>query len=736
MSLSRREFLKATAVSGGGLMLSFSLGGCAASDNGYRQSDGEGRWTPNAWLEITDQNGITLTIARVEMGQGTVTGMTTLVAEELDVPPDTLQTRFAPVGDAYRNPLYKLQLTGGSTSLATSWQPLREAGAAARIMLERAAARTWNVEARRCTGRDGRVWHPDGQTTLTYGQLAALAAHETVPDPVPLRPQSDWRYIGKTNTRHDAEIKSTGQAEYGIDVDLPDMVYAVMTRPPRLGLRVDGFNANTVRAMPGVIDVVETERGVAVVADKYWRARKAQDALEIVWDETDALDLDVDRVFEIYARAADDDSGETEREDGDVEQARSQAGQVLEAEYRVPFLAHATMEPMNATARVNENGIEVWAPTQAPDLGRIAAARVTDFSPDEVTIHTTWIGGGFGRRLTQDYIEEVAAIAFQVRRPVKLLWSREDDMRHDVYRPAMLHRLSATLSDEQLTGWDHQIVGPQVLNWYARNAAAAQFPWAPKFLYDSLARVGVMAEGIATPKDTSAIEGAVEYPYAAPNVRVRHTHVDAGIPISYWRSVGHSHNGFVVETFMDEIAHSLGRDSYAFRRDLLKQKPGDLAVLDRAAKLGDWSRPVPEGRARGIAIHRSFGTLVAQVVEAGIEGGAIRVYRVACVVDCGQVVNPDVVRMQMESGIMFGLTAALYGEIEFEQGAVKQGNFDDYRLLSMYDLPEMTIDIIDSEALPTGVGEPGVPPVMPALGNALFALTGKRQRSMPFKVEV
>lgn len=390
---------------------------------------------------------------------------------------------------------------------------------------------------------------------------------------------------------------------------------------------------------------------------------------------------------------------------------------------------------MNATAWYRNDSIDVWAPTQAPDLGRIAAARVTDLSPSDVTINTTFLGGGFGRRLTQDYIEEAAAVAFRVKKPVKVIWSREEDTQHDLYRPAMLHRMQAGLDGNQLTGWHHQIVGPQLLDWYVRNAAPAQYPWAPKFMYDTLGKVGLLAEGIATPKDMSAIEGAIEYPYNVDNIDIRHTHTDPGVPVTFWRSVGYSHNGFAVETFMDELAHEAGEDPYQFRRKLLAGQPRHLEVLDRVVRIAGWNKPVAEGRGRGIALFKSFGTFVAQVVEAGVENGAIRVYKVACAVDCGQVVNPRIVEDQIEGGIIFGLTAALYGEITFENGQVNQSNFHDYQLMRQYELPEVTVDIVESTEAPTGVGEPGVPPVTPALGNALFALTGKRQRSLPLKAD-
>ncbi|MBS8241493.1 xanthine dehydrogenase family protein molybdopterin-binding subunit [Marinobacter lipolyticus] len=731
MTMNRRDFLKVTGASSGSLVLALSLAGCAGVRAGYEEE--EGSWRPDAWLELTTDNNVYFTLARVEMGQGTYTGLTTLVAEELEVEPASITPKFAPVAPEYRNPLYKLQLTGGSTSLATSWEPLRQAGAHAREMLILAAAKVWGVDHRECTAMDGQVRHPNGVDALAYGKLVQLASGEVVRHEVALKPPSQWRYIGRDRGRLDAEAKSTGTAEYGIDVELPDMVYAVVTRPPRHGGRVQSFNGADIEGMPGVLDVLEIERGVAIVASKYWQARKAQQQLKVEWDNTDALDLSTDDVFAHYHRAADEDAGERERNDGSFTGAAESAERVVEASYEQPYLAHATLEPMNATAWYRGNTMEVWAPTQAPDLGRIAAARVSDLSPSDVTINTTFLGGGFGRRLTQDYIEEAAAVAYRVKQPVKVIWSREEDTRHDLFRPAMLHRMKASVSGNQVTGWHHQVVGPQILDWYVRNAAPAQYPWSPKFLYDTLGRVGLMAEGIATPKDMSAIEGAVDYPYEVANVEIRHTHTDPGVPITWWRSVGYSHNGFAAETFMDELAHETGNDPYDFRRGLLKDQPRHLAVLDRVAAIADWRAGAPAGRARGLALFQSFGTYVAQVIEASIENGEIRIHRVWCAVDCGQVVNPAIVRDQIEGGIIFGLTAALHGEITLENGAVQQSNFHDYALMRNYELPSVEVDVVDSTEPPTGVGEPGVPPVLPALGNALFALTGKRQRTLPLK---
>ncbi|MBD3639677.1 MAG: xanthine dehydrogenase family protein molybdopterin-binding subunit [Marinobacter sp.] len=733
MAMNRRDFLKVGAGASGSLMLSLSLPGCSGLPTGYEEETGE--WRPDAWLEITRDDRIYFTLARVEMGQGTYTGLTTLIAEELEVAPEAIEPRFAPVADEYKNPLYKLQLTGGSTSLATSWEPLRIAGASARELLIRAAAGVWRVDAAECSAGEGRIIHPNGLDSMRYGQLVELASKEILRGEVALKPAAEWKYIGKQNRRLDARAKSTGTAVYGIDVSLPDMVYAVITRSPRFGGKVQSFNGDEVRAMTGVLEVMEIDRGVAIVADRYWRARKAQDALKVQWDFSEALGLSTAEVFETYRKAAVEDAGESERSEGDTESVLANADKVVEAEYSQPYLAHATLEPMNATAWYRKDHMEVWAPTQAPDLGRIAVARVTDLAPDEVTINTTFLGGGFGRRLTQDYIEEAAAVAFRMDRPVKVIWSREEDTRHDLYRPAMLHRMKAGLNKGELSGWDHQIVGPQILNWYVRNAGPAQFPWTPRFLYDTLGTVGVWAEGLATPKDISAIEGAIDYPYQVANIDIRHTHIDPGVPITWWRSVGYSHNGFAVETFMDELAHEAGQDPYRFRRRLLEDEPRHREVLDRAARLGGWDTPVPEGRARGIALMRSFGTYVAQVVEAGFENGSIRVYRVAAAVDCGQVVNPAIVVDQIEGGILFGLTAALYGEITLERGEVQQSNFHDYPLLRHYERPEVEVEIVDSNETPTGVGEPGVPPVIPALGNALFALTGRRQRTLPLRAE-
>jgi isoquinoline 1-oxidoreductase/isoquinoline 1-oxidoreductase beta subunit len=458
MTMNRRDFLKVSTGASGSLILAVSIPGCATVQTGFQPETGE--WKPDIWLELTRDDDILFTLARVEMGQGTYTGLTTLVAEELDVEPGRIKVKFAPVAPEYRNPLFGLQLTGASTSLATSWEPLRVAGAQARQMLVMAAARVWEVDAEQCKTQDGRVVHPNGLDSLRYGQLVELADREVIRGEVPLKPRSEWKYIGRMGSRLDARAKATCTAVYGMDVELPGMVYAVMTRSPRYGGKARSFNRDDVIGMPGVTDAFITERGVALVAQRYWQARKAQQQLQVEWDFSEALDTSTEAVFEGYRQAASKDPGAKERSDGNVDRAAARAKQVVEAEYEQPYLAHATMEPMNATAWYHDGGMDVWAPTQAPDLGRIAAARHTDLSPGKVNIHTTFLGGGFGRRLTQDYIEEAAAVAYQLKVPVKLIWSREEDTRHGFLRPAMLHRMKGSLNDGELTGWHHQIVGP------------------------------------------------------------------------------------------------------------------------------------------------------------------------------------------------------------------------------------------------------------------------------------
>lgn len=733
LKASRRQFIKASITTTGGFGLALNLPGCAIL-SGQDITDDNG-WLPNAWLEIKTNSDIVFTLDRIEMGQGTTTGLTTLLAEELEVEPAKIIIVYAPVQNIYRNPDYGLQMTGGSNSISSSWVQIREAGAVAREMLVAAAAEVFGVSIAQCFAENGQVSLQTKDKKIRYGDLVLLAAAQSVPTKPTLKKASEYRYIGKQNARLDISGKVNGQTAYGIDTEIKGMAYAVVSRCPVFGGKVIRFNAEQVLASKGVVSVFEIYNGIAIVAEQYWQARKAQNLLEIVWDEGPLAGLSSSEMFDTFKRAALEDEGSYVREEGDFEGAVEQSAKTIEVEYQTPFLAHATLEPMNCVVEVNDKRAQVWAPTQAPDLARIAVARVTDLSPDDVDVKVTAIGGGFGRRLTQDFIEEAAAVAYQAKRPIKLMWSREEDTQHDWYRPATYHKMKATLSkNNTVTGWDHQIVAPKLLDWYVRDAAPAQYPWAPKFMYGALGSMGLAMQGIAVPNDHTAIEGAVSNPYAIENLVVRHTHADIGVPVSFWRSVGHSQNAFYVESFIDELAYETASDPYQFRRGLLKEHSRHQTVLDLVAKYSGWGEVLPEGRFQGVAVHESFSSYVAQVVEVSVHNNAIKVHRVVCVVDCGLVVNPDIVKAQMEGGVIFALTAALYGEISINNGRVEQSNFHDYALLRMHETPKIEVHIVDSNESPSGVGEPGVPPLAPALGNAVFAATGKRLRSLPLRL--
>ncbi|GLQ32411.1 xanthine dehydrogenase family protein molybdopterin-binding subunit [Litoribrevibacter albus] len=732
--LTRRDFMKVSALAGGGLVVATSLLACS-NKLVKDQQTGLSNWTPDAWLKLFSDGTVEFTLDRVEMGQGTYTGITTLLAEELDLQPDAIKVVFAPASTEYRNPDYGLQLTGGSNSISSSWQPIRETGASVRYLMKRAAARVWQIEVDLCDTDNGRVTRKGTNQSLSYAELLTVAAKESLPWSIPLKSVNEFKYIGKQSKRLDSPLKSTGKANFGIDTKIDGMAYASVVRSPVIGGRVKSFDASNALSSAGVVDVVEIQTGVAVVADSYWRAKKAATQLNIVWDEGSNADLSTAKVFDTYRSALAEDEGDSRRDVGNFSAIQSSGVKRLNVEYAAPFLAHATMEPQNCVAQVTKGRCDIWAPTQAPDVSQIAVAKATDLSLDQIFIHTTFIGGGFGRRLTQDFVAEAAEISAKTQRPIKLVWSREEDTQHDLYRPASLHQLEAVISDQgDLVGWQHRIACPKILSWYVWDAAPAQFPWAPKFMYNTLAKTGLAGEGVLAPEDHSPFEGAESYPYQVPNIDVRYTHADAGVPVSYWRSVGHSQNAFVVEGFMNEVADASGKDPYEFRRQLLQSQPRALTVLDRVVDISRWKSKPAQGTYRGLAIHQSFGSWVAQVVEVSVQGTQYQVEKVYCVVDCGLVVNPEIVQSQMESGIIFALTAAKYGRIDIEQGRVKQSNFHDYQILRMNETPEIEVDIVPSAESPTGVGEPGVPPLAPALADALFKATGQRLRQLPLEL--
>jgi isoquinoline 1-oxidoreductase beta subunit len=697
--LTRRTLFKATL--GAGLVV-------AVRPSWAR---GEAAFAPNAWVRIAPDGTVTIVVAQAEMGQGVHTSLPMLVAEELDVDLSTVKLEVAPANDAlYANPAIGFQATGGSTAVRAFYEPLRKAGAAAREMLVTAAAADWGVPAHECTTAQGVVQHAASGRSAPYGALAARAAALPVPGNPKLKDPASFRLVGKPVHRTDTRDKVNGRAVFGLDVQVPGMLTAVVARCPVFGGRAKGFDAAAAKGVKGVREVLAIRSGVAVVADGFWPARQGREALRITWDEGANAKASSAGIRQLFRRAA-SRAGIVARNEGNAARALAGAARKVEAVYEVPFLAHATMEPMNCTAHVRADRAEVWVGTQAPTLAQKVVAGVTGLKPESVAVHTTLLGGGFGRRFEMDMVAEAAEVSKAVGAPVKVVYTREDDTRHDFYRPATYNVFRAGLDRQgRPIAWTHRVVGPSI---FAR--AAPQ--WLDK-----------------TGLDSTSVEGAANLPYAIPNLRVDWVRHDTAVPVGFWRSVGGSQNAFITESFVDELAHAARQDPFEFRRRLLEHHPRHRAVLELAAEKAGWGAPLPAGRARGIAVHESFGSYVAEVAEVSVAEGRVRVHRVVCAVDCGTVVNPDTVVAQMESGIVYGLTAALHGAITLERGRVQQSNFHDYPLLRLNEMPLVETHILPSTAAPGGVGEPGVPPAAPAVTNAVFALTGKRVRSLPIKL--
>ncbi len=733
-SLNRREFLKAAGIASGSLVVSFYLPGPATS-SATAQSTADGAFQPNAWLIIRPDNSMTFMLDKVEMGQGVTTALPMLIAEELNIHPKQLQVEFAPADRRYANSAMGIQITGGSTSIKTSFGPLREAGAVARQMLEAAAAKIWKVEAKDCRGEDGVILGP-GDKTMTYGEAASTAATLSAQKPT-LKARSDWRWIGKEMARLDAADKVRGAATFGIDVQLPNMAVAVIERGPRPGGKPKNVHLNRTLQMPGVKKVVPLPHGVAVIADSYMNAMRGANVLTLEWDSGPNGRVSTSELLEEYRRlATDPKAGKTLRDDGDTKQLLEKYKDVIEATYELPFLAHATMEPQNCTVHVTKDRCDVWAPTQSAGQAQQVAAEITGMKHSQVFIHTTYLGGGFGRRLAQDYVAEAVLIAKEVDYPVKLMWSREHDMQHSLYRPAAVHALRCALTPERKpVAWHHRVVTQSILTQTLPEIMRTVSPtWVPEWLKR------VAGGGAATVQswlslDPTAVEGAEDTPYEFENLRVESTLHANKVPVGFWRSVGHSHTAFAVEGFMDEVAVATGMDPLTLRLRLLKKSPRYVGVLQLATERARWHAPLPTGHYRGLAVHKSFGSYVALVLEIAYqEGSPLRIIRGDFAVDCGEVVNPDIIAMQMESSMVFGLSAALYGKITLQDGAIEQSNFHDYPLLRMNQMPEVHTHIVDSREESQGVGEPGVPVVAPALVNALYAATKQRYRRLPLEI--
>ena len=720
-SLSRRSFLEVSATAGGALLIRFHLPGRFVKN---------GVFTPNPFVRIDTEGVVTLVMHKVEMGQGTYTAMSMLLAEELEVDLSQVRLEHAPADDArYAEPTFGVQETGGSTSVRGNFEPLRRAGAAAREMLVAAAAAAWQIDPKACHAEHGAVIHPATSRRLDYGSLVDRAARLRPSGDVQLKQPEDFRLIGTPVRRLDTPGKVDGTTQYGIDVRIPGMKYASVAACPVFGGRLAGVDDAKAKAIPGVRQVVRLDDAVAVVADDTWTAKRGLAALDIRWDEGPNAKLSTADIVRQLADAS-QQSGVVARDDGNVDQAMAGAVQRIEAIYQVPFLAHATMEPINCTVHVRPDACDLWLGTQVPTFTQTAAAKLTGLPKARVQVHNQFLGGGFGRRLEVDFVIQAVNIAKQVDGPVQVLWSREEDIQHDMYRPYYYDRFAAGLDAAgHPVAWTHRVVGSSI----EARVISELFPKTLRVMRaGGLHRLGAMIKHL----DLDAVEGAAEPPYSIPNIRVDFVRQEppTGLRTAFWRGVGPTHNIFVVESFIDELAAAARQDPFEYRRALLDRAPRARAVLELVAEQAGWRKPLPPGSGRGISLLHAFGSYIAQVAEVVVSRqGEVRVSRVVCAVDCGTIVNPDIVKAQMESGIIFGMTAALWGEITVKNGRVEQHNFNDYRALRLREAPVIEVHLVQSAEAPGGVGEPGTSAVMPAITNAIYAATGKRIRILPVK---
>ena len=713
---SRRHFLKTTAVIGGGLVVAFVIPGAKRFASAAPAVAGASTFTPNAFLRVGNDDSVTVLIAHSEMGQGIWTALPMLIAEELDADWSKIRVEHAPAAPAYAHAVFGMQMTGGSTSTWSEFERYRQAGAVARnMLLQAAAARTGTPIEQLRTG-NGEVIA--GAQRIRYGALADDAGKLTAPDPktLTLKDPSQWKFIGKPTRRLDTPEKITGRARFGMDVQFPGLLTAVVARGPVFGAKVKSFDDAAAKAVPGVRNVVQIPTGVAVIADHYWAAKLGRDALKVDWDLGEGANLDSTTMRDELAKLA-ATPGVPAAQAGDVATALPTAAKTLAAVYTLPYLAHAPMEPLNCTVKISDGLCEIWTGTQFQTLDQTVASKILGLKPEQVQIHTMFLGGGFGRRATptSDFVSEAVQVAKAAKIPVKTVWSREDDIHGGYYRPSYVHDARIGIDAQGLPfAWQHGIAGQSIL-------AGSPFEQA-------MVKGGV---------DATSVEGVSDSPYLkeVPNHRVGLHSPKGPIPVLWWRSVGHSHTGFVMESLVDELAHAAGKDPLEYRRQLLKNHPRHLGVLNLAAEKAGWGTPLAKGHARGIAVHESFGSFVAQVADISLaDDRTIRVHSVVCVVDCGIAVNPETIRAQLESGVAFGLGAALYSKLTFKEGRVQESNFHDYRVLRLNEMPQVQVHIVPSTEKPGGIGEVGVPPIAPAVSNAVFALTGQRLRELPLQL--
>jgi isoquinoline 1-oxidoreductase beta subunit len=716
-SISRRTFLKAT-----GLTIAISV-----TPFGYRLLNASGKeetlsgFKPNVWFEITPDNRVAITLGASEMGQGIHTALAMIIADELEADWKQIKVCQGPAAKDFKNPILDDQLTVASASVRAFYEPLRKAGAAGRAMLIKAAASTWNVPESECKAEKGTVQHKKSGRSLSYGKLCLTAAKLQIPQDPPLKKESEFRYIGKPMARLDIPEKVAGAAKFGLDVAIPNMEFAVFSRPPAYGAKPISFDQKAAEGVKGVHKVVPGPQGIAVCAESLHAALKGRDALNVKWDKGTHPQLDNDFIEKSLIGDL-EKPGAKVIEKGDSKKALGEAKKKVEATYFVPFVAHTTMEPMNCTAHVRDGQCDVWVPTQGQLVAQLVASQVSGVPPEKVQIHTTFLGCGLGRRARPDFVVDAVLVSKVVGKPVKVVWTREEDIKYDAFRAAMSHRIEAGIDDQgRLIGWSHKAVSGSIMKDIA--------PQAVQGGIDFMSLWG-LADFPDSPHNNRIM-------YDIPNLYIEFLISDLPIPVAPWRSVQNGANAFVIESFVDELAHAAGKDPLEFRLQNLKTNMRASRVLETAAKKAGWGKPVPKGQGRGIAQHSCFGSYVAQVVDLSVneKDGSVKVNRVVAAVDCGPAVNPNTVKAQIEGGVTIALSSALKEEVKFSNGGVKSANFDDYKIIRMSEVPEIEVHIVESKEKIGGIGEPGVPPMAPAVGNAIFNATGVRIRRIPFTPE-
>lgn len=705
--MERRDFLKFSAAAGGGLLISLYIPTALAQAS----AETAAAFMPNAFVRIGTDESITVIINHSEMGQGVATSLPMLLAEELDADWKNVRFENAPVDPKYNHPAFGMQMTGGSSSVWSGFQQFREAGAAARAMLIQAAAQQWGVDASALRTETGSVVDASGRK-VTYGKLAEAAAKLTPPAKVTLKDPKAFTIIGQPIKRLDTQAKVTGAAEFGLDVKLPGMLTAVVARGPIFGAKLVRFDDAKARSLPGVRKIAAVPSGVAVIADTFWQAKTARDALHIEWDEGAMRGFSTTQMMAQYREQA-RSPGQSIRKDGDPDGSLAKVARKIEAVYEAPYLAHAMMEPLNCVVDLKADACEIWTGTQFQTVDRANAAKTAGLPPEKVQIHTTFLGGGFGRRANphSDFVVEAVNVAKAAGAPVKVVWTREDDQNGGYYRPAFLHAIAGGIdASGKPIVWRSRLVGQSIM-------AGTPFE-------------AMMSKGY----DPASVEGVDDLPYDIPNIGIEYHTTKIGVPVQWWRSVGHSHTAFAKESFIDELARLAGKEPYQYRAALLAKHPRELGVLKLAAEKAGWGKPLPKGHAHGIAVHSSFESHSAQVAEVSVTDGKVRVHKITCAIDCGRYVNPNIIAAQAEGGAIFGASAALFQEMTFANGRLQQTNFHNFGMLRMNEAPEIETHIVKNDEKSGGIGEPGVPCTAPAITNAIAAATGKRIRKLPIRM--